>query len=420
MRFCWPKILTLLVGLLQPLGAQYILVPMDGAQGQHLRAYGLVYTLLSRGVPVDWLLNYRGGSFAFLDIGWVQMELQRREITYQTLSSAEYGQILAHIARPEVNMDVVRLEKAPRIAVYAPQSSEPWDDAVQLVLLYAEIPYDIIYDGDILSGKLREYDWIHLHHEDFTGQYGKFFTFRERPWYKAMVREQTALAAQWGFRRVADLKLAVVKKLRDWVQNGGFLFAMCSATDTYDIALAAEGIDIVGELYDGTPYDPAANSKLRYEPCIAFHNFTVRLNPYDYEFSDIDTGERRRGLREDQDYFTLREFSAKWDPIPTMLCQNHTTLIKGFYGQTTGYEMHLLKPNVVVMGENAPLSEARYIHGILGRGFWTFYGGHDPEDYQHFVEEPPTDVSKFPTSPGYRLILNNVLFPAAKRKKMKT
>lgn len=420
MRFFRPKVLLGLLGLFPLLRAQYLLVPMDGAQGQHLRAYGLVYTLLSRGVPVDWLLNYRGGSFAFLDVGWVQLELQRREITYQALSTAEYGEILAQIARPEVNMDVVRLEKAPRIAVYAPQSSEPWDDAVQLVLLYAEIPYDLIYDSDILSGKLREYDWIHLHHEDFTGQYGKFFTFRERPWYKAMVREQTALAAQWGFSRVADLKLAIVKKLREWVQNGGFLFAMCSATDTYDIALAAEGLDIVGELYDGTPHDPSANSKLRYEPCLAFHNFTVRLNPYDYEFSDIDTGERRRGLREDQDYFTLRDFSAKWDPIPTMLCQNHTAVIKGFYGQTTGYEMHLLKPSVVVMGEMASLSEARYIHGILGRGFWTFYGGHDPEDYQHFVEEPPTDVSKFPTSPGYRLILNNVLFPAAKRKKMKT
>lgn len=399
---------------------QYVLVPMDETQTQHLRAYGLVYGLLSRGVPVDWLLNYRGGSFAFFENGWAQAELERRGIRYEHLSAPQYGEILQYIARPEINMDVVRLEKAPRVAVYAPHSSEPWDDAVQLVLLYAEIPYDIIYDDEILSGKLKDYDWIHLHHEDFTGQYGKFFTFRDRPWYKAMVREQTAIAARWGFARVPDLKLAVVKKLREWVQNGGFLFAMCSATDTYDIALAADGIDIVSEMYDGTPYDPYANSKLNYSPCIAFQNFTVRLNPFDYEFSDIDTGERRRGLREDQDYFTLREFSAKWDPIPTMLCQNHATTIKGFYGQTTGYEMHLLKPNVVVMGEYAPLSEARYIHGILGRGFWTFYGGHDPEDYQHFVEEPPTDVSKYPTSPGYRLILNNVLFPAAKRKKMKT
>lgn len=410
----------LLVSWLLPLYAQYILIPMDEAQTQHLRAYGLVYALLTRGVPVDWLLNYRGGSFAFLETGWALSELERRQIRYESLSMSSYRDILSHISRPEVNMDVVRLEKAPRVAVYAPKSAEPWDDAVQLVLLYAEIPYDIIYDDEILSGKLAEYDWVHLHHEDFTGQYGKFHTFRDKPWYKAMTHELTTIAARWGFKRVADLKLAVVKRLREWVMNGGFLFAMCSATDTYDIALAAEGIDIVGELYDGTPADPLANSKLHYENCIAFQNFTVRLNQYDYEFSDIDTGERRRSVREEQDYFTLREFSAKWDPIPTMLCQNHRSIIKGFYGQTTGYELHLLKPNVVVMGEYAAIGEARYIHGILGRGFWTFYGGHDPEDYQHFVEEPPTDVSRYPTSPGYRLILNNVLFPAAKRKKMKT
>lgn len=411
----------LALGVLQAVWAQYILIPMDESQSQHLRAYGLVYGLLSRGVPVDWLLNYRGGSFAFIETGWALAELERRQIRYESVSMTDYGGILSQISRPEVNMDVVRLEKAPRIAVYAPRSAEPWDDAVQLVLLYAEIPYDIIYDDEILSGKLNEYDWLHLHHEDFTGQYGKFFTFRDRAWYKAMVRELTLTAQRWGYQRVADLKLAVVKKLREWVAGGGFLFAMCSATDTYDIALAAEGIDIVGDFYDNTPYDPQANSKIRFDNCIAFQGFTIRLNPYDYEFSDIDTGERRRhSVREEQDYFTLREFSAKWDPIPTMLCQNHRSVIKGFYGQTTGYEMHLLKPNVVVMGEFAALAEARYIHGILGRGFWTFYGGHDPEDYQHFVEEPPTDVSKYPTSPGYRLILNNVLFPAAKRKKMKT
>lgn len=410
------------LGLLTYLAlGQYILIPMDGAQRQHLRAYGLAYALLMREIPVDWLLNYRGGSFAFLDMGgWVEMELQRREIVYEKLSASDYATILGQIARPEVNMDVVRLEKAPRIAVYAPSSSEPWDDAVQLVLLYAEIPYDVIYDADVLGGKLKDYDWIHLHHEDFTGQYGKFYTFRDRAWYKAMVQEQQALAKRFGYARVADLKLAVVKKLREWVMQGGFLFAMCSATDTYDIALAAEGIDIVGEIYDGTPLDMAANSKLRYENCIAFQNFTLILNPYNYEFSNIDTGDRRRFVRESEDFFTLREFSAKWDPIPTMLCQNHETTIRGFYGQTTGFEPSLLKPNVVIMGEFSAIQEARYIHGTLGRGFWTFYGGHDPEDYQHFVEEPPTDVSQYPTSPGYRLILNNVLFPAAKRKKLKT
>ncbi|MCS6790399.1 MAG: asparagine synthetase B [Bacteroidia bacterium] len=408
------------LGLLGSLWAQYILVPMDETQTQHLRAYGLVYHLLQKGVPVDWLLNYRGGSFAFMEHGQAILELERRGIQYQPLTAQAYGQILLEISRPEVNKDVVRLEKAPKVAVYAPQSSEPWDDAVQLVLMYAEIPYDVIYDDEVLSGKINEYDWIHLHHEDFTGQYGKFYTFRDKPWYKAMIREQTGIAHRWGYKRVADLKLAVVKKLREWVLNGGFLFAMCSATDTYDIALAAEGADIVGEIYDGTPADPLANTRLSFEPCLAFQGFTVRLNPYDYEFSDIDTGERRRNIREEQDYFVLKEFSAKWDPIPTMLCQNHTSIIKGFYGQTTGYETSLLKPHVVVMGEFPQIGEARYIHGISGRGFWTFYGGHDPEDYQHFVEEPPTDVSKYPTSPGYRLILNNVLFPAARRKKMKT
>jgi len=415
----WLTVGTLGLSLLW---GQYILIPMDHAQAQHLRAYGMVYALLMKGVPVDWLLNYRGGSFAYLDLVGTEMELERRGIVYERLSGAQYAAILAEIARPEVNMDVVRLEKAPRIAVYAPPFSEPWDDAVQLVLLYAEIPYDVIYDEEVLSGKLKDYDWLHLHHEDFTGQYGKFYSFRDRPWYRTMVREQTALAKRLGFRRVPDLKLAVVKKLREWVQNGGFLFAMCSATDTYDIALAAEGIDIVGEIYDGTPFDPSANAKLNYEPCIAFQNFRVILDPYNYEFSDIDTGSRegRRYIRESEDYFTLREFSAKWDPIPTMLCQNHETTIKGFYGQTTGYEPRLLKPHVVIMGEFKAIGEARYIHGILGRGFWTFYGGHDPEDYQHLVEEPPTDVSKYPTSPGYRLILNNVLFPAARRKKLKT
>lgn len=415
MRYLGPALLSLA-------WAQYILIPMDQTQTQHLRAYGLVYGLLTKGIPVDWLLNYRGGSFAYLDLVGTELELQRRGIAYEKLSGTDYAAILTEIARPEVNMDVVRLEKAPRIAVYAPPFSEPWDDAVQLVLLYAEIPYDVIYDEEVLTGKLKDYDWLHLHHEDFTGQYGKFYSFRDRPWYKAMVREQTALAKRLGFRRVPDLKLAVVKKLREWVQNGGFLFAMCSATDTYDVALAAEGIDIVGEIYDGTPYDPAANAKLSYENCIAFQNFRIILDPYNYEFSDIDTGSRegRRYIRESEDYFTLREFSAKWDPIPTMLCQNHETTIKGFYGQTTGYEPSLLKPQVVIMGEFKAINEPRYIHGILGRGFWTFYGGHDPEDYQHLVEEPPTDVSKYPTSPGYRLILNNVLFPAARRKKLKT
>lgn len=403
-----------------PLWAQYILIPMDETQTQHLRAYGMVYYLLEQGVPVDWLLNYRGGSFAFVNYGTAQLELQRRKIRYEEVSASDYKEILASISLPEVNQDVVRLEKAPRIAVYAPKTNEPWDDAVQLVLLYAEIPYEVIYDDEVLGGKLKEYDWIHLHHEDFTGQYGKFIAYRDQPWYKQMVAELSGIARRHGFQKVPHLRLAVVKALREWIENGGFLFAMCTATDTYDIALAAEGIDIVPTEYDGDPADPLANQKLRYENCLAFQNFRLRLNPYDYEFSDIDTGERRRHISPSQDYFILREFSAKWDPIPSMLTQCHTQTLRGFYGQTTAFDMRFIKPTVTVMGHMPATSEARYIYGILGRGFWTWYGGHDPEDYQHFVGEPPTDVSKHPNSPGYRLILNNVLFPAAKRKKMKT
>jgi hypothetical protein len=315
----------------------------------------------------------------------------------------------------------MKLEKYPRIAVYSPKSKLPWDDAVTLVLTYAEIPYDIIFDDEVMNGLLPRYDWLHLHHEDFTGQYGKFYVqYSNMPWYIEQQREAEELARLHGFHKVSQLKLAVAKKIKEFVTGGGFMFAMCSATDTYDIALAAEGIDICDRYYDGDAPDPNAQEKLNFDNTLAFTDFKLERNPLRYEFSDIDNQPNERGLRQDNDYFTLFEFSAKWDPIPTMLTQNHTQVINGFFGQTTGFKSRLIKPDVLVMGENKQIKEAKYLHGILGKGFWTFYGGHDPEDYQHQVGEEPTDLNQHPNSPGYRLILNNVLFPAAKKKKQKT
>jgi hypothetical protein len=318
-------------------------------------------------------------------------------------------------------MDAMKLEKYPKIAVYSPKSKQPWDDAVTLVLTYAEIPYDVVFDDELMYDELPKYDWLHLHHEDFTGQYGRFYrSFRHFPWYQQQQQEYEASARKHGFSKVSHLKLGIVKKIQSYVASGGFLFAMCSATDTYDIALAAEGVDICEHMFDGDPADPKAQSKLDYSRTFAFQNFQIERNPYIYEFSDIDTPPAMRGIQEQNDFFTLFEFSAKWDPIPTMLTQNHEHLIKGFMGQTTSFKSRLVKPDVVVMGETKSLEEARYIHGVFGKGFWTFYGGHDPEDYQHLVNEEPTDLNLHPNSPGYRLILNNILFPAAKKKKQKT
>jgi len=318
-------------------------------------------------------------------------------------------------------MDIMRLEKFPKIAVYSPKSKQPWDDALTLVLEYAEIPYDVIFDDEILYGELPVYDWLHLHHEDFTGQYGKFYkSFGSAPWYQQQQREFEASARKHGFEKVSHLKHAVVEKFRDYVSGGGFLFAMCSATDTYDIVLAANGTDIIGRIYDGDPMDPRAQQKLDYSRTFAFTDIIISRNPVEYEFSNIDNSNRERGLSEQNDYFKLFEFSAKWDPIPTMLTQNHTRIVKGFMGQTTAYKMQLIKPDVVIMGQNKSINEAKYIHGVFGKGFWTFYGGHDPEDYKHHVGEEPTDLNIHPNSPGYRLILNNILFPAAKKKKQKT
>lgn len=401
--------------------ASSILIPMDNDQSNHLKAYGIAYWVLINDIEVSWLLNYRGGSFMFKYYQKFENELIIRDVRYEVVSDAQANQIISLIASPSSNMDIMRLEKYPKIAVYTPQSKQPWDDAVTLVLEYAEIPYDVIFDDEVLWNELASYDWLHLHHEDFTGQYGKFFrSFGSTPWYQQQQREFEANARKHGFSKVSLLKLEVVKKIRDYVAGGGFLFAMCSATDTYDIALAADGVDILDRIYDGDPMDPRAQQKLDYSKSFAFQDFVISRDPLEYEFSDIDNNPQDRGLSEANDYFHLFEFSAKWDPIPTMLTQNHSRIIKGFMGQTTAYKNRLVKPDVVIMGNNSSINEAKYMHGIFGKGFWTFYGGHDPEDYKHHVGEEPTDLNIHPNSPGYRLILNNILFPAAKKKKQKT
>jgi hypothetical protein len=415
--------LLLLVFLLacQGVFANYIFIPMDGKQANHLKAYGIAYWILKTENQVDWLLNYRGGSFMCQFHPAIQNELVVRGVSFEVISDAQANQILTEISSPAVNYDVMKLEKYPKIAVYSPKSAQPWDDAVTLVLTYAEIPYDVIYDDEVLAGNLPKYDWLHLHHEDFTGQYGKFYSsFANMGWYIEQQKEAETLARKHGFHKVSQLKLAVVKKIKEFVAGGGFMFAMCSATDSFDIALAAEGIDICDRMFDGDPADPQSQQKLDFDKTLAFTNFRLEMNAYEYEFSDIDNRPNERGVRQDNDYFSLFEFSAKWDPIPTMLTQNHTQVIKGFFGQTTGFKSQLIKPDVLIMGENKEIRETKYIHGILGKGFWTYYGGHDPEDYQHQVGEEPTDLNQHPNSPGYRLILNNILFPAAKKKKQKT
>lgn len=401
--------------------ANQILIPMDETQTNHLKAYGIAYWILRSETEVDWLLNYRGGSFMCDYVPAIQNELMIRGVSYQVISDAQANQILAEIASPALNYDVMKLEKYPKIAVYSPKTAQPWDDAVTLVLTYAEIPYDLIYDDEVLAGNLPKYDWLHLHHEDFTGQYGKFYgTFSNAPWYVEQQREAEEMAQKHGFHKVSQLKLAVAKRIQEFVAGGGFMFAMCSATDSFDIALAAEGIDICERPFDGDPADPQAQSKLNFSSSFAFTDFRLVRDIYEYEFSDIDNKPSERGLRQDNDYFTLFEFSAKWDPIPTMLTQNHTKIINGFYGQTTGFKKRVVKSEALVMGENKAIGEIKYLHGTAGKGFWTYYGGHDPEDYQHQVGEEHTDLNQHPNSPGYRLILNNILFPAAKKKKQKT
>ena len=402
--------------------ASFVLLPMDETtQQNHLKAYGITYWCLSKNYKASWLLNYRGGSFLLPDAPEIRKECQIRGVSFEVLSDSEEVAILLEISSPSQNMETVILEKAPKIAVYTPKGKQPWDDAVTLVLTYAEIPFTPIYDEEVLSDGLLLYDWLHLHHEDFTGQYGKFYgAYRNAPWYIEQKNQAEALAAKLGYAKVSIEKLAVAKKIRDFVIGGGFMFAMCSAADSFDIALSAEGVDICEPMFDGDPSDANYQSKIDYTKTFAFKNFILDRKPEHYEFSDIDMTEKRIKIPMEKDYFTLMEYSAKWDPIPTMLCQNHTQLIKGFMGQTTAFERELVKSNILVLGENQLNEEARYIHGQVGKGMFTFFGGHDPEDYQHKVGDEPTVLDLHPNSPGFRLILNNVLFPAAKKKKQKT
>ncbi len=389
-------------------------------QQNHLKAYGIVFFSLQNGVKAKWLLNYDGGAFLIQHSASIINECKIRGVSFEVISNAKTQLILEDIASPSKNQDAIVLEKAPKIAVYSPKDKMPWDDAVTMVLKYAEIPFDVIYDEEVLADKLLLYEWLHLHHEDFTGQYGRFYgSYRTAPWYVERKQKAEALAKKLGYTKVSQQKLAVSKKIKDYVIGGGFMFAMCSATDSFDIALSAEGVDIAETMFDGDASEPDYQSKLDFSKTLAFHNFSLVRNPTTYEFSSIDMTRKRRILKT-SDYFYLQEYSAKWDAVPTMLTQNHTQLVKGFMGQTTSFDRASVKSSVLVMGENKTNREARYIHGTKGKGMFTFYGGHDPEDYQHRVGDPKTELDVHPNSPGYRLILNNVLFPAAKKKKQKT
>jgi len=415
------RIISIILVLFNILQAQYILIPMDLKQADHLKSYGIAYWILERNVNVEWLLNYRGGSFLFPHSSAFEGECRLRGINYETISSVQVNDIYATIE--ENNMEKVLLEKAPKIAVYTPPNSQPWDDAVTLALNYSEITYDKIYDTEVLAGLLSKYDWLHLHHEDFTGQYGKFWaSFKNEPWYIEQQIQNEELAKNLGFQKVSHLKGAVAREIKRYVESGGFLFAMCSATDALDIALSAESTDICDVPFDYDPVDPNYETKLDFTKTLAFSDFRLYTNPNIYEFSDIDTPPSHRPrLRDaDTDYFSLFEFSAKYDPVPTMLTQNHVNVVKGFMGQTTMFREEKIKPSMVIMGQIEGSNEIKYFHGNNGKGTFTFYGGHDPEDYTHQVGDPPTEISLHKNSPGYRLILNNILFPAAKKKKLKT
>lgn len=412
----------LLLILLSQVGlASHILIPMDvESQENHLKAYGITYWVLSKGEKANWLLNYRGGSFLLPDTQTIREECKIRGVSFEVLSDGETAAILEEISSPSKNQEAVILEKAPKIAVYTPKGNPPWDDAVTMALTFAEIPYDKVYDKEVLNDELAAYDWLHLHHEDFTGQYGKFYgAYRSTPWYIEQKKEAEELAEELGFDKVSDAKLAVAQKIKAFVIGGGFMFAMCSATDSFDIALAAQNTDICEPMFDGDPSEPGYQKKLDFSQTFAFKDFILEKDPMVYSFSSIDMTYKREIQRED-DYFSLRTFSAKWDPVPAMLTQNHTSLIKGFMGQTTAFDSKYIKSTVIIMGQNKRNDEARYIHGNVGKGFFTFYGGHDPEDYAHRVGDPKTELELHPTSPGYRLILNNLLFPAAKPKHHKT
>ncbi|GAA0764003.1 hypothetical protein GCM10009433_25990 [Psychroflexus lacisalsi] len=401
--------------------SNFILIPMDfETQDNHLKAYGISYWLLEKNQKVQWLLNYRGGSFLSPFSEELKRECTIRGVSFEVISDTKSEEILRTISSPSQNMEAVLLEKAPKIAVYSPQGNAPWDDAVTMVLEFAEIPYKTIYDKEVLNDELLLYDWLHLHHEDFTGQYGKFYrAYRSAPWYIEEKKEAEALAKSLGYDKVSEEKLAVTKKINEYVIGGGFMFAMCSATDSFDIALSADEVDICEPMFDGDASEAGYQNKIDYSKTFAFTDYILERNPMVYEYSSIDMTEKRN-IPKSKDYFTLMDYSAKWDPIPTMLCQNHTAVVKGFMGQTTAFNPTQIKSNVLIMGKNKLNDEARYIHGIKGKGFFTFYGGHDPEDYQHRVGDPKTELELHPKSPGYRLILNNILFPAAEKKKQKT
>ena len=405
------------------LGQAKLLIPMDLKQTDHIKAYGVAFWVLQHNGNVDWLLNYRGGSFMldFSDV--VARECRIRGVSFEPASASEASSMYAEVQREDNNMDIVRLEKVPKIAVYVPPTFKPWDDAVTIALEYAEIPYTKVWDEEVLSGKLAEYDWLHLHHEDFTGQYGKFYAnYRYAQWYVDQQASYEKEARRLGYKKVSDEKKAVARSIKEFVGNGGFMFAMCSATDSYDIALAAENVDICDEMFDGDPPDPDAQHKLNFSKTLAFENFTLDTNPMRYEYSDIDIPPSDPPPIRDPntDYFTLFEFSAKYDPVPTMLTQDHVSIVKGFMGQTTAFRKSLIKRTITILAQREGTEEVRYLHGNFGRGTFTWYGGHDPEDYQHAVGDPATDLSLHKNSPGYRLILNNVLFPAAKKKQQKT
>ncbi len=394
---------------------------MDLAQKDHLKAYGIAYWILTQDINVEWLLNYRGGSFMLDEFPAITKEARIRGVTVESIDDQSVIGIYAEVDAN--NMEVVLLEKAPKIAIYTPPSKQPWDDAVTLALTYAEVDYEMLWDDEVFLGKLDRFDWLHLHHEDFTGQFGKFYrNFHNAPWYVDQQQEFETMAKRLGFTSVSEEKKAVARTIQDYVSKGGFLFAMCSATDSYDIALAAEGVDITEAVIDGTPADPNAENRMDYSKSFAFREFTIITDPFVYEFSDIDVppSDRPTTRGAEADYFTLFEFSAKYDPVPAMLTQNHVGIVKGFMGQTTGFRRSLIKNHVLIMGEVEGDEQVKYLHGNYGRGSFTFLGGHDPEDYQHFVGDPPTDLALHRNSPGYRLILNNILFPAARKKERKT
>jgi len=414
-------LLILLMALPAPLSARYLLIPMDASQTNHLKAYGVIFNHLSDGQTAQWLLNYRGGSF----MAEYSVELDRatrlRGVSAEVISDAEAAGIVRRLESNDVNMSVVQLEKAPKIAVYTPSHALPWDDAVTLALTYAEVTYDKIYNDEVLAGALSDYDWLHVHHEDFSGQYGKFWgMYRNMPWYQRQVRDLEDMARRNGFSKVSEMNKSVVTLIKNYVGNGGFLFAMCSGTDSFDIALSAIGVDIAATPFDGDPMDPDAQERIDFSNTLAFTDFTLVTDPAEYRRADIDIPMRLAEVDQQMDFFTLFDFSAKWDPVPTMLTQNHVASVPGFYGQTTAYQRDKIKSSVVILGESPGRNEVKYIHGSFGQGTFTFYGGHDPEDYTHRVGDPPTDLSLHPNSPGYRLILNNILFPAAQKKKQKT